>query len=61
MIRCIVYSTANGSKEGVYFTDDLEMDATDCIPFDCTLSEDFKIDEDFPAGFPLNYNLERAF
>lgn len=58
MIRCIQYSTKNGDREGVYFTDDLEMDANDVIPYGCTLSDDFTIDY-LPTGFPLNYNLER--
>ena len=59
MIRCIHYSNKSGSREGVYFTDDFEMDAKDVIPPDCTLSEDFTINDDFPGGFPLYYNLEK--
>lgn len=60
MVRCITYSTKDGSKEGVFFTEDLEMPYTDCIPYDCTLDSDFTIDCDFDAGFPMEYNLERV-
>ncbi len=59
MTRCIVYSNENGSREGVYFTTDLEMDASFCIPPNCTLSNDFTITDDFPDTFPMDYNLEK--
>jgi hypothetical protein len=59
MIRCIVYSNESGSREGVYFTEDIDLDARDCIPSDCTIDHDFMISDIFPSSFPFDYNLER--
>ncbi len=59
MTRCILYSNESGSREGCYFTEDLEMNAADVIPPDCTLSKDFTLDDDFPSIFPLEYNMEK--
>ncbi len=58
MIRCIVYSDKSGSREGVYFTEDLTADSSDFIPYGCTVDMDFQLDE-FPTGFPMEYNLVR--
>lgn len=59
-MRCIVYSNQSGSKEGVYFTEDTEIDPAEIIPPDCTLAYDFDTENGFPGGFPLDYNLERG-
>ena len=60
MIRCIQYSNQDGSREGVYFTEDLEISADEVIPPGCELVNDFQIEsDDFPGDFPLEYNLER--
>lgn len=59
-MRLIIYSTLNGSREGVYFTEDFEMDANEILPPNCIIDSDIEIDgNDFPSSFPLNYNLER--
>lgn len=59
-IRIIHYSTISGNLEGVYFTEDLELDAEDVLPPHCTIDSDVEIDViNFPSGFPLDYNLER--
>lgn len=59
MLRCIHYSNFDGSIEGVFFTDDFSMDAADCIPPNCSLDNEFKLEKsDFPNTFPFDYNLE---
>lgn len=58
-MRIIHYSNNSGSKEGIYVTEDLKMDASDVCPPGCTVSNDFMVDDEFPSGFPLEYNLER--
>lgn len=58
-MRCIYYCNESGSREGVYFTEDTEMDANDVCPPDCTVSEDFDTDDGFPSSFPLEYNMEK--
>lgn len=59
-IRCIVYSNENGSREGVFFTSDIDTDATEFIPYGCTIDSTTIMDSnDFPSAFPFEYNLER--
>lgn len=61
-MRLIVYSTLDGSREGVFFTEDLDSAAGDFCPVGCQVDHDTIIDgTDFPSGFPLEYNLERTF
>ena len=57
--RCIVYSSENGSREGVYFTTDHEADSDYFIPIGCTVDHDFVIEGYMPDSFPFDYNLER--
>jgi hypothetical protein len=59
MTRCIVYSSKDGSREGVYFTEDLKISVDDCIPPGCSVDHDFIISDPFPSAFPMEYNLER--
>ena len=59
MIRIIHYSNESGSHEGVFFTEDLEMDAEDVLPPNCTISSDTKLDIELPSSFPMEYNLTR--
>jgi hypothetical protein len=59
MVRCIHYANESGSREGVYFTEDTDMDAQDVIPPGCTLNKDFEIDDDLPGDFPLDTALEK--
>ena len=59
-MRVIHYSNKDGSKEGVFFTEDTDVNAEDILPPGCTVDNDFTIDGDeFPSGFPLDYNLEK--
>ena len=57
-VRLIHYSNEDGSCEGVYFTDDLKMDASDACPYGCTVKSDQQIEMD-TSGFPMNYDLRR--
>ena len=59
MIRVIVASNDNGSKEEVYFTEDFEAEASDFFYMgDMTITIDDKIDE-LPSCFPMDYVLRR--
>lgn len=59
-IRVINYSTPNGGREGVYFTEDLEKDAADVVPHGCNLDSDTLVEvENWPDLFPMDYNLDR--
>lgn len=58
-MRIIHYSNSDGSREGVYFTEDKEMDAADAIPPDFELVSDFEIDGDFPSTFPVENGFEK--
>lgn len=58
-VRIIYYSSPGGTIEGVYFTEDFEMDATDVLPHNCTVDGDFITDGEYPNAFPLDYNMER--
>lgn len=58
-IRIIHYSNDNGSKEGVFFTDDMGMDAIEACPPDCTVVSDTDFNFELPSSFPLEYNLEK--
>lgn len=60
-MRVIHYSNSDGSKEGVFFTEDFEMDARDAIPPNCVLCNDFAINDKFPSSFPMEYNLEKTY
>ena len=57
--RIIHFTNENGSKEGVYFTDDMNTPAEDFIPPFCELGSDTTIDDDMPNHFPMNYTLWR--
>lgn len=60
-MRCIHYANDNGSVEGVYFTEDTDMDAGDVLSRpDCKVINDFHFDDgDFPGNFPTDTNLEK--
>jgi hypothetical protein len=59
-IRIIRYSNENGSREGVYFTEDFELLADDVIPFGCELDSDTVIEVyNWDGCFPMDYHLER--
>lgn len=58
-IRCIHYSSYDGSKEGIVFTPKFDIDANLFIPDDCTVDNDFEIPDVFPINFPFEYNLQR--
>lgn len=57
-IRLISYSSKDGTHEGVYFTSDLEANASDFIPPVCTIDIDQQIEMN-TFGFPLEYNFTR--
>lgn len=60
-IKCITFGNDNGSKEGVYFTADLDIDVNDIIPEGCSLNGESLLDEDeLPMAFPLEYLLMRS-
>ena len=63
MIRLIKASSESGSREEVYFTDDLEMEAEDAFfmggNYPMTIDTDEILDVDFPSGFPLDRQLVR--
>lgn len=59
-IRIIHYSNESGSREGVYFTIDLDKAADEIIPHGCTLDSDTETSSDdgeFPSSFPFDYHL----
>lgn len=59
-MRVIHYSNQDGSKEGVFFTEDTDVNAEDILPPGCKVHNDFAFDgDDFPSDFPLDYNLEK--
>lgn len=60
-IRIIHYAGDNSSREGVYFTEDLETDVADFIPYGCKLVSDDEEDIDLPSSFPLERQLESIF
>ena len=61
-IRIIRYSSENGSSEGVFFTEEFDLDAEDVIPHGCTLDSDRRIHvTDWETCFPMDYNLERWY
>jgi hypothetical protein len=60
-VRCIHFSSNDGSKEGVIFTEDFEEKTEDFIPPGCTLdgeTEDIKLHQ-LPSSFPLDRVLWR--
>ena len=58
-MRVIHYSNHDGTIEGVYFTEELDMNAEDVLPPNCQVDNDFEVDDEFPSTFPLGFNLER--
>lgn len=57
-VRCILFSSENGSKEGVIFTEDMDTITEDFIPFGCTLDAESEFPLSYlPASFPLDYIL----
>lgn len=57
-VRCILFSNDSGSKEGVYFTEDMEIPAEEFCPPDCTISGTSELsDSDLPSCFPLDRPL----
>jgi hypothetical protein len=59
MVRCIVFSNETGSREGVYFTEEPNIDVEDIVPLGCSVDHDFFIEDPFPSSFPFDYCLER--
>ena len=57
--RIIHFSNENGSREGVFITDDLKTSAEDFVPFGTDLQSDETYEEEMPSGFPINYALWR--
>ena len=61
-LRVIRYSSDNGAREGVFFTEDLELLNDDVIPHGCNLDSDILIRvAGWETCFPMDYNLERDF
>ena len=58
-MRLIHYSNDSGSKEGIFLTDDTEMDASEACPPGCTVINDCTINDRLPSTLPLEYNLEK--
>lgn len=59
-MRVIHYSSQDGTKEGVFFTEDTDLKSEEVLPPRCKVVNDFTIDgDDFPSDFPLEYNLEK--
>lgn len=59
MTRILRFSTPNGEREYVYFTEDLSLLADSIQRPGFDLDSDDIIDEEMPGGFPLDYELER--
>lgn len=60
IIRIVNYSSPNGTREGVYFTENLEIEATDFVPAGFDLDADTLTEvEHWPDLFPMDYNLDR--
>lgn len=57
--RVLQFSTKNGSKEYVVFTEDLKADADTFRRADFERCSDTIIDVEMPGGFPLGYQLDR--
>jgi hypothetical protein len=58
-MRCIWYTNPSG-KEGVYFTEEDDVDASEVIPTDCKVEGDFDPEMDgFPSNFPFDTILEK--
>jgi hypothetical protein len=47
--------------EGVYFTEDLEMNANDVVDYECKLVSDDIIECEMPSCFPMDWNLIKRF
>lgn len=60
MIRIIHYSNETGSREGVTFTEDMEADASEYVPYGCVLVSDTKAVVKLPATFPTEHQLEKV-
>lgn len=60
-IRIIRYSNENGNREGVYFTEDMNLDVHDVVPGGCNhIVETFVQVDVWDFAFPMDYNLERT-
>lgn len=60
LVRCILFSNDNGSKEGVIFTEDMETETADFIPPSCTLDGESELPlNTLPDCFPLDSILWR--
>jgi hypothetical protein len=58
-MRCIWYTNPSG-KEGVIFTED-DSDASELIPSDCEVEEEFDPEMDgFPSTFPMDTRMEKV-
>jgi hypothetical protein len=58
-IRVIRYSNENGSREGVYFTEDFDLLVDDITPIGCEVDDDTIIEVyNWLPLFPMDYNLE---
>jgi hypothetical protein len=60
MVRIIHYSNADGSREGVAFTEDEETKAKDFVPPGCKLVSDTSHDIDLPSSFPSEHTFEKV-
>lgn len=59
-IRIIRYSSENGNREGVFFTEDMELNSKQVIPYGCSIDSDTVITaSNWDTCFPMDYNLER--
>jgi len=60
-MRMIYYSNPTTNMEGVFFTEDSDMDAKDALPPNCKVEADIEVDGDFPGTFPTDMNFEHKY
>jgi len=59
-IRIIRYSNESGTREGVFFTEDMDLLTEDVVPGGCDYIVETVIDAyGWDCAFPMEYNLER--
>ena len=58
-IRILHFSNENGSREGIFITEDLTTPPEEFVPFGTELQSDENYEEEMPGGFPLGHVLWR--